>query len=650
MPCPHNEISIVRRSQQQSAVAAAAYQSGEKLFCEYDQEEKHYPEKRGIVHNEILLPANAPPEYADRNTLWNAAEAVEKQWNSQLARRWVLTIPKEIPPDQYAVLVREFCEQQFVSKGMIVDFAIHDTHPPGHNPHAHVLLTMRAMDKHGKWLPKSRKVYDLDENGERIKLPSGRWKSHKEDTVDWNDQKYCEIWRHEWEVIQNRYLEANDRPERVDLRSYARQGLDIVPTVHEGAAVRQMEKRGIQTNIGNLNREIRAANRLMKSIRQLIQNLKGWITELGEKRKELLAQKAAEEATLLPNLLMKYMEIRKEERKDWTRAGQNRGTSQDLKAVSEALSYLRQKGLSTVEDLEAFLESSGKSAADYRNQMKPKEARSKVIDGILASRTDCKECKPVYEKYQKIFFKKTKEKFKQEHPEVARYEKAAAYLAKHPDDKDKTKNELQQEQETLLSEIAELKVPLTEVQEDLKKLRDIRYWVRKATPGTEESKEPPKKQPIKEVLQDKADEKKAQRTAPAQDFGLSYEDWKPPGKAKKPKPRQKSPEEQFQEAKSRCFRILADYLHLLRAWRTDYAPHSPEEAFHPRFVEALQKQDQVEYLLDVLLFGETEEKAALITDYGKDVIQLEQRMAELAAADAARTKKHHERHAAAPEH
>lgn len=216
MPCPHNEITIVQRSQRQSAVAAAAYQSGEKLFCEYDQQVKHYPEKRGIVHNEILLPANAPRSYADRNTLWNAAEAVEKQWNSQLARRWVLTIPREIPPDQYAVLVREFCQQQFVSKGMIADFAIHDPHPPGHNPHAHVLLTMRAMDEHGKWLPKSRKVYDLDENGERIKLPSGRWKSHKEDTVDWNDRKYCEIWRHEWEIIQNRYLEANNRPERVD--------------------------------------------------------------------------------------------------------------------------------------------------------------------------------------------------------------------------------------------------------------------------------------------------------------------------------------------------------------------------------------------------------------------------------------------------
>ena len=155
------------RSQQQSAVAAAAYQSGEKLFCEYDQEVKHYPEKRGIVHNEILLPANAPLEYTDRNTLWNAAEAVEKQWNSQLARRWVLSIPREIPPDQYAALVRDFCRQQFVSKGMCVDFAIHDK--GNGNPHAHVMLTMRAMDERGKWLPKSRKVYELGHAQELLK-------------------------------------------------------------------------------------------------------------------------------------------------------------------------------------------------------------------------------------------------------------------------------------------------------------------------------------------------------------------------------------------------------------------------------------------------------------------------------------------------
>ena len=232
MPCPHNEITIVQRSQRQSAVAAAAYQSGEKLFCEYDQQVRHYPEKRGIVHNEILLPANAPPEYADRNTLWNAAEAVEKQWNSQLARRWVLTIPREIPPDQYAVLVREFCEQQFVSKGMIADFAIHDPHPPGHNPHAHVLLTMRAMDEHGKWLPKSHKVYDLDENGERIKLPSGRWKSHKEDTVDWNDQKYRKLQGH-WIIEMSEMMATANAKSIEEIKSFLSRQKEVYKIPYE---------------------------------------------------------------------------------------------------------------------------------------------------------------------------------------------------------------------------------------------------------------------------------------------------------------------------------------------------------------------------------------------------------------------------------
>ena len=124
---------------------------------------------------------------------------------------------------------------------------------------------MRAMDEKGKWLPKSRKVYDLDKNGERIRLASGRWKSHKENTVDWNNRKYAEIWRQGWADTANRYLEANDRPERLDLRSYARQGIDQIPTVHMGAAACQMEKKGIQTNIGNLNRDIKTANRLMRS-------------------------------------------------------------------------------------------------------------------------------------------------------------------------------------------------------------------------------------------------------------------------------------------------------------------------------------------------------------------------------------------------
>ena len=148
-PCPHHDIRIVQRSSRQSAVASAAYQSGERLFSEYDQKQKYYSHKSEIVHTEIMLPPHAPPEYADRNTLWNSAEAIEKQWNSQLARRFVLAIPRELPPEQYADLIRDYCREFFVSKGMIADFAIHDKGDG--NLHAHILLTMPAMDEQGKY-------------------------------------------------------------------------------------------------------------------------------------------------------------------------------------------------------------------------------------------------------------------------------------------------------------------------------------------------------------------------------------------------------------------------------------------------------------------------------------------------------------------
>ena len=178
MPVPHFNIKITQRSKGKSAVAGAAYQAGEKLFSEYDQKTKNYTCKKEVVYTEIMLPPNAPPEYADRATLWNSVEEIEKQWNSQLARRFVAALPREVPMELLPQMVKEYCEEQFVSKGMCCDFAIHDPDPPGHNPHCHFMLTMRAIDENGKWMPKSRKVYDLDENGERIKLPSGRWKSH----------------------------------------------------------------------------------------------------------------------------------------------------------------------------------------------------------------------------------------------------------------------------------------------------------------------------------------------------------------------------------------------------------------------------------------------------------------------------------------
>lgn len=147
MPCPHYKVTIVKRSDNKSAVAGAAYQSEENLFSEYDQKWKYWKSKKQdeILHKEIMLPANAPLEYTDRNKLWNEFEAVENQWNSQLARRIIMALPNEVPKEQYAEMVREYCQSQFVSKGMIADIAIHDKNDG--NPHVHIMLTMRAMDE-----------------------------------------------------------------------------------------------------------------------------------------------------------------------------------------------------------------------------------------------------------------------------------------------------------------------------------------------------------------------------------------------------------------------------------------------------------------------------------------------------------------------
>ena len=496
MPNPHLGMKIIQRSAGQSSVAAAAYQSGEKLYSEYDRAVKNYPEKRGILHSEILLPPNAPPEYADRNTLWNSVEKIERQWNSQLARRFEIAIPREIPVEQYADLVRDYCREFFVSKGMCVDFAIHDPHPPGHNPHAHLMLTMRAMDENGKWLPKSRKVYDLDENGERIRLPSGSWKSHKENTVDWNEQSNAEIWRQGWADWQNRYLERNNRPERADLRSYERQGIDQIPTVHMGPAVTAMERRHIHTDIGNLNREIRRLNRIMQSIKQFIKDLKDCIVDLRRAELEMKAQQAAQEASRLPNLLMKYVHIRDEERRDWSAYGQQKAGVEDLHKVSAAIVYLEQLGLRTVDDLEAHIERSDQKSKAVHSGIAQKKNRIKEIDRIFLSLDDLKACHPLYEKYAAIKWKKSKEKFKQEHPEVAKYFRARTFLDKQLAGQVVSRKDLQAERDTLAAEILAETKPMEQMQADLKQLRDIRYWARKATPGTPESKEQPRRQSV----------------------------------------------------------------------------------------------------------------------------------------------------------
>ena len=225
-----------------------------------------------------MLPPHAPPSFSDRSTLWNSVEQTEKSNNSQLAREIELALPVELSREEQTRLVREYCSSQFVSKGMCADFNIHDT--GSGNPHAHILLTMRPLDEKGAWAAKSKKEYVLDESGEKILLPSGRYKTRKIDLMDWNRQENADLWRKAWADMANDFLEQNGSAERIDHRSNAERGIDEIPTVHMGVAACQMEKKGIATEKGELNRNIQKANRLIREIRAQIGKLKEWLAGL----------------------------------------------------------------------------------------------------------------------------------------------------------------------------------------------------------------------------------------------------------------------------------------------------------------------------------------------------------------------------------
>ena len=167
----HFHVTQIKRSTGQSAVAAAAYRSGDKLHSEYYGEDSDYTRKGGVICSEILLPAHAPPEYADRETLWNAVEKVERGKKAQLAYSFDIALQNEFSMEENINLARQFLLEQFVRRGMIVDFAVHspDKEDGGiSNPHFHVMCPIRPIEPNGKWGNKQRREYMLDEDGNRI--------------------------------------------------------------------------------------------------------------------------------------------------------------------------------------------------------------------------------------------------------------------------------------------------------------------------------------------------------------------------------------------------------------------------------------------------------------------------------------------------
>lgn len=307
----HLEAKVVSRGAGRSACAAAAYMSCSAIYNDYDGVQHDYTRKQGLVWQQVFLPEYAPAEWQDRAVLWNAVEETEKTKDSRLAREFVVALPVELGKDEWQSLVSDFIREQFVSDGMCADCAIHDT--DGHNPHAHILLTVRPLDEHGKWQYKTEKEYLCVRNGEERGFTASEFKATQADgwekqypyyvdkkkkeylppseaeargleradkhpkstkfgrqnpiTERWNSDEQLVLWRSAWADTVNRALEHSGIEERIDHRSHAERGLDEQPTVHEGVEARAMERKGFVSDRCELNRQIKADNVLLRELK-----------------------------------------------------------------------------------------------------------------------------------------------------------------------------------------------------------------------------------------------------------------------------------------------------------------------------------------------------------------------------------------------
>ena len=210
---------------------------------------------------------------------------MEKNKKAQLAYSYDIALQNELTMEENIALARKFLMEQFVSKGMIVDFAVHalDQKDGGiPNPHFHVLCPVRPIDENGEWGAKLHREYVLDEHGQRVLDEAGNYVFNAVATTDWGEKETLLHWREEWANNVNQALERNGLPCRIDPRSYADRGMEETPTVHEEPTVRAMEAKGIRTNVGDLNRWIRSTNAAIRSLRKKIADLLSWLGEVKE--------------------------------------------------------------------------------------------------------------------------------------------------------------------------------------------------------------------------------------------------------------------------------------------------------------------------------------------------------------------------------
>ena len=403
-----------------SAVEQSGYICREKMYSEYDGQ-TYYPKyAEDLVHSEVLLPDNAPPEYKDPAMLWNSVEMAEKGKSAQLARTWRIELPNEWTYEYATMFVRNFCEKHFVSKGMCVQFAIHDSENDKgqRNLHCHIMMTLRSLDEQGKWMPKQKKIYLMDENGERIpvidkktgqqkvdKQNRKQWKCTTEKTNDWDEQKYSKLWRAELtKAINAANAELGMTENFWEHRSFKEQGLDIEPQIHLGEKASAMERAGIHTIRGDINRGIIERNTIIMNAKAMLEQAKKELEEI-----KAIPVKAVETVKAIKNEILDMIrEVAKRNNNRLSlpvRKGEyiskitNRGELQKKEFME---TFVHNMGWTTFEEMKEARQSMKAEYDTLSETMTAKAERINYLFGLLDAHKDYSPYQEINAEYWKL--------------------------------------------------------------------------------------------------------------------------------------------------------------------------------------------------------------------------------------------------------
>ncbi|MFO3666498.1 MobQ family relaxase [Anaerococcus kampingiae] len=482
----HFSVNIISRGKGKSAVASAAYISGEKIKNEWDGVTHDYTKKQGVISKEIYLPDHAPKEYKDRKTLWNSVELFEKNSNAQLARNFIISLPKELNIEENKKMIEEYIQTNFVKEGMIVDLAIHDESREGNqNIHAHIMTIVRPINEDGTWGQKSKKEYILDEKGEKILNKNGKLKTRKVELTTWNDKGNVEKWRENFSDLCNEYLAKNKIEKRVDHRSFKRQGIKQIPTIHLGASASAMERKGIRTEKGDINREIKKQNELLKNIGNEIKKITSWLAGFKDKLKESYkeykdqSKKQIENESGLFNLyeyLSFYQEMQENNRAGLSFYGKRNKAIYDLKRYASGINYLRENKIKTISDLQGRINTLRSKNSEIYKTIKENSQKIEDLNKCLAYAKTVRKTKATYQEYEskKIF----KESFyKNNQKEIDQHIRARTLIEKISGKKNLRENEWLGEIKNLEDEISKLNTESEKIRERYKEINHIKYAV-----------------------------------------------------------------------------------------------------------------------------------------------------------------------------